>query len=1239
MEGQNTSSHTVLPAGFVSCSFPSTFSGIGSQSRNVSNPLLMSTLHHLQGFTASGGATLLPNSSSLTINGHFANEFGAIANMGWSSQNPSSVWLEQAKVAAMLPVYGVLSTSTMKASDGEDLNVASPTKEMDSSVPNPAVSTPSFTITPSSGIFPLNPGGLTGVSEDAKPQQPSPLNFCQEVQPKDTSPPESAPSSIQSHCTGDIRPCSSSALSSQGPGSVSVCSNSGSVEPVVLHGDLASNTPNYVQTDVVSIKSDSNVDASYGIPVLSSVPFSTVNEPCTSGIDTSAPMESTQPYVFSVEEEVVRNELLQRQPEEETPAVSNGDAQDFQFAGLEQTPGSSHDNGLDPANLDDLPWSSIDLGDIDLFNGASAADKDVMDSVLDMDPSAMQPIFSGEPSTSDVVLDSAKDLVSPSTTNFSSSQFNMPKFREKIKMRREKELADADKEFDRLLSLVAKKDAKPEPVSRLPPSLSALDCVLFAKAGSSAEKISLSPVEFTPPDSPTPLGSSSVASDSIKTFFFPTSLKPSTSSVTNTNPTTTPKPNSIAPLVFMPTIEKKSKINKVPVYRQNVNILNCPEVKPEDNLKNDDAYSFTDDELDDKPLPSSATLTESQLKEQRLEAEVAQKLAKINCAHPKKSGSLDQQHQQDLWKHVVPKKRHSISVSERSSASSSSLLPPPSTSDTNNKEIQPATSSSEVTLLSQILRRRMQHRTSSGFLSAKFLDDRDMADEGLESNPEIPERKPHLRTDMQNVQRTTNQCPPLPRLLLRIPRRSIESLSSASEKGKKEKKKKKKKKKKDRDRDWEGCEKKKRKKKHKHKQQKRDHQIYEVVTVDSDQWCQTDSARRPAETAVYSKKQRLMQWTETENDLGGGNEDVSFYKKRSYVNYETQDSSFDTEWNAPAGFSQTEGSIAKGTFVVSKADVLKENCPLWRVDSQSLLQKYVPIKCDQRLFYKSISTYSGWCDQISDGYLIVKVQYIKHSRAETIVEPEVPLADMFPAVSVEISASKAGTEQLEHGDGKNNLRSLDSFELDFNMKKPLRDHLLTYVKALLNHAVDLSFLQSVKLKNDWDYLRALNEVEKLNEEKKEKVMSHVKWTDKYVELLHFYSSCALCDSDGSGLKCQACGANPVEKVIQLFSSESYNHDTLESEELRCIGAGSPMPATEYLVCDRCAKSSLLYHKLHHMRYLVLKQCEDQMELISYEEPLMPTESVIERCLNNHKWLNNVLSDYVGTWRKVDLNTY
>lgn len=71
-----------------------------------------------------------------------------------------------------------------------------------------------------------------------------------------------------------------------------------------------------------------------------------------------------------------------------------------------------------------------------------------------------------------------------------------PKIREKIKLKREKELADADKELDRLLSLVAKKDAISAPVSKVPKPLQALDPVQMTKADTSGDhKISLSPVQ------------------------------------------------------------------------------------------------------------------------------------------------------------------------------------------------------------------------------------------------------------------------------------------------------------------------------------------------------------------------------------------------------------------------------------------------------------------------------------------------------------------------------------------------------------------------------------------------------------------------------------------------------------------------------------------------------------------------------------------------------------------------
>lgn len=61
--------------------------------------------------------------------------------------------------------------------------------------------------------------------------------------------------------------------------------------------------------------------------------------------------------------------------------------------------GITQENGADNNNLEDLPWSSIDLADIDLFSGSSVAEKDVMHSVLDeMDPTVMHRLFLNEPS-------------------------------------------------------------------------------------------------------------------------------------------------------------------------------------------------------------------------------------------------------------------------------------------------------------------------------------------------------------------------------------------------------------------------------------------------------------------------------------------------------------------------------------------------------------------------------------------------------------------------------------------------------------------------------------------------------------------------------------------------------------------------------------------------------------------------------------------------------------------------
>ncbi|VDN38475.1 unnamed protein product [Gongylonema pulchrum] len=276
-------------------------------------------------------------------------------------------------------------------------------------------------------------------------------------------------------------------------------------------------------------------------------------------------------------------------------------------------------------------------------------------------------------------------------------------------------------------------------------------------------------------------------------------------------------------------------------------------------------------------------------------------------------------------------------------------------------------------------------------------------------------------------------------------------------------------------------------------------------------------------------------------------------------------------------FRPANGHLAKGTFVVCKADILKEDCPLWRIDNQNLLQKYPPLSLNGRVAYRNSSTYSGWCDQIADSYLVIRVRFIKHTRSESIVEPEISLLDMFPAISTECEEEQSGSSEIVV------RQKVDLFADD-----TVRKQMAVYVKAMLNHALDMSFFQTAKQNNgteqsrkpkhfrasensrkieDWNWLCALNNIDELNRERKAKVQSRVKWIQRYMDLLHFYSSCVICESEGTGLTCQACGNADVENVVQLFCNEGYDYDTLEAEEVRYTGSGSPLHAVVRVCCN------------------------------------------------------------------------
>uniref|UniRef100_A0A0K0E1Z5 DUF4211 domain-containing protein n=1 Tax=Strongyloides stercoralis TaxID=6248 RepID=A0A0K0E1Z5_STRER len=352
-------------------------------------------------------------------------------------------------------------------------------------------------------------------------------------------------------------------------------------------------------------------------------------------------------------------------------------------------------------------------------------------------------------------------------------------------------------------------------------------------------------------------------------------------------------------------------------------------------------------------------------------------------------------------------------------------------------------------------------------------------------------------------------------------------------------------------------------------------------------------------------------------------------------------------------FEEASEGIGKGTFLIHKSDLSKDDIPLWKVDSQNLLQKFPALKDNNKnrtYMYKSSSTYSGWCDQLINEYMIINVNIVKQSRSECIVELPLPINDLFPVMSTidikDINIFKDGKISKE-------LSSInEENKLILSKDDKVVENMLIYIEALLNHAISNTFLDKVKQGNDWNFLLAINEIDRINNEAKERVKQRVKWTEKVEITINEFLYCSIIDDkllnynkkDGKNhynnvnIQCQACGLRSSDKIIQFFEKCIYNKETLEidinTNEKNDI---EELSAIDFHICEMCADLGEIYHRLTHMRFLTFMVCEQKLEeLCMLDENVLPSKA-ISICLKDFKWLNAIMSDYYEIWKRIQRN--
>lgn len=93
---------------------------------------------------------------------------------------------------------------------------------------------------------------------------------------------------------------------------------------------------------------------------------------------------------------------------------------------------------------------------------------------------------------------------------------------------------------------------------------------------------------------------------------------------------------------------------------------------------------------------------------------------------------------------------------------------------------------------------------------------------------------------------------------------------------------------------------------------------------------------------------------------------------------------------------------------------------------------------------------------------------------------------------------------------------------------------------------------------------------------------------------------------------KACGKSPSSSLVLLYGCEKYDPESLTTTS-QASGQESPAAAVvvhasvalvanehgfqDCLVCHHCAELTSVFHKLHHMKYLTFKACEEKVRVL------------------------------------------
>ncbi|XP_077552235.1 uncharacterized protein LOC144166600 isoform X2 [Haemaphysalis longicornis] len=336
------------------------------------------------------------------------------------------------------------------------------------------------------------------------------------------------------------------------------------------------------------------------------------------------------------------------------------------------------------------------------------------------------------------------------------------------------------------------------------------------------------------------------------------------------------------------------------------------------------------------------------------------------------------------------------------------------------------------------------------------------------------------------------------------------------------------------------------------------------------------------------------------------------------------------------------GELQPGDYIMAMADVHRSRPPIWRIEGRTLLQRFEVIETgEDTLLYRNSSSFSAWNPLEQSKYADITVRVHSNSRNATVVEvleihapPNSSLTKALPLCGHRNGGPEARSSACGGGD------KLPSLEEPFEV----------YLQTLLSHVLDPNFLAEVHRENDEYFLANLQTVDGENERRAARLRCP-RWGSDLCRALVTYPRVRLLPhqgqppgaakkDEGGSLPCEGCSEGAVTRVAE-FSGDPYNKLDLSSESKKPAikeerGEGKEevdgWDKRTFLLCATCAGPVPIFSQLHHYKLHAFHCCRDKIERLREDEKVTESHIILERCLQDDTWVNQMYADLQKLWR-------